>query len=318
MTFYGANITQKVKDWYSGTANNGFMIRYTDESLTDPKYNSFYTCDSTLTGYYYPSITIVCGETTLSSETYFIKNKQTGKYLDIWNGNSTSGTKVWQYSYNGTLAQQWERIYVGNGVYEFAPGTSSGGLRLDISAGADLQNQSIQVYNKNNSAAQRWRILSNGDGSYRIMPEMSSTRVLSIRGGSGSDKDDAVLATYTGSSAQQWVFESVPRSLSMVHYYDEGYNLRITNASSAISGHQTVVKNKLEEIFPSLTVTPSVYSYRSNADTCKGTVTTSNLASSCSHSPNHLTSTAMIPSRIPQKKTFNSCFLRIRVNCLQI
>ena len=99
----------------------------------------------------------------------------------------------------------------------------------------------------------------------------------------------------------RWVANATTYSFTMHHYYDSGYSTRISGAQSAITGHQTVVKNKLQEIFPGLTVSASYNSYRSNADICKNNVTAGNLAATCSHSSNHLT-TANLRSKLVSDK----------------
>jgi len=134
------------------------------------------------------------------------------------------------------------------------------------------------------------------------MPEVSSTRVLAIRGGSNaSNKNDAVLKKIDDSDLQFWEFVDVTlTTYTMEHYYDMGYEVRmktdlgLTSISSFISYNQNVVATAFKEIFPSLTVTNStIEHYRSYADDCKGTVSTSTVASlsdPCSHSPfDHLT-----------------------------
>jgi|LSQX01.2.fsa_nt_gb hypothetical protein len=51
-TFSGSDVTQRVKDWYTeAKSNDGFMIRYTSESLTNPDYNSIWTCDGSTASY---------------------------------------------------------------------------------------------------------------------------------------------------------------------------------------------------------------------------------------------------------------------------
>ena len=46
---------------------------------------------------------------------YYIKNANSGKYLDIVNGSSSDGTNVQQYQYNGSNAQKFKLVNDGNG-----------------------------------------------------------------------------------------------------------------------------------------------------------------------------------------------------------
>lgn len=58
LTFSGANLTNVVKNWYGGVSNSGFMIRYTNESLSNPDYNVFYSSDNTTSTSYMPYLLI--------------------------------------------------------------------------------------------------------------------------------------------------------------------------------------------------------------------------------------------------------------------
>ncbi len=55
--FSGTKLTNVVKDWYKNGGNNGFCIRYTDESKTNPDYNLFYSSDNTTSTSYNGDIT---------------------------------------------------------------------------------------------------------------------------------------------------------------------------------------------------------------------------------------------------------------------
>lgn len=56
--FNGTKVTNAVKGWYNNGNNNGFVIRYTDESKTNPDFNLFYSSDNTTSTSYMPTLTI--------------------------------------------------------------------------------------------------------------------------------------------------------------------------------------------------------------------------------------------------------------------
>lgn len=56
--FSGTKLTNVVKDWYKNGGNNGFCIRYTDESKTNPDYNLFYSSDNTTSTSYMPTLAV--------------------------------------------------------------------------------------------------------------------------------------------------------------------------------------------------------------------------------------------------------------------
>jgi hypothetical protein len=52
-----------------------------------------------------------------SGNSYYIKNKATGKYLDVTGAADYNGAQVQQYQGNQTKAQQWIVTYNSNGLY---------------------------------------------------------------------------------------------------------------------------------------------------------------------------------------------------------
>ena len=243
--------------------------------------------------------------TSLENGLYFIRNRENVEYhLDVLGGSSDHGTKVQRYVRNGSLAQQWLCTKLSDGSYEFTPATNRS-MRLDVLNGHDNQNQKIQIanINPNNPNAQRWWISESWGNhafyGYRLRPKVSSTRVLSIRGGSSSP-NDAVLKTFNeNDKSQEWFFIKVtPRTLKMEHYFDQGFKIWtesfLYDPYDFIANLQDASKTAYETIFPSLTVStnfpinfnanPSIYA--SSSDKCKGTTSSSPLASltdNCQH-----------------------------------
>ena len=64
---------------------------------------------------------------------YYIKNANSGKYLDIVNGSSSDGTNVQQYQYNGSNAQKFKLVNDGNGYYSILTACSKYKSGVDVS-----------------------------------------------------------------------------------------------------------------------------------------------------------------------------------------
>ncbi|MBR3961178.1 MAG: RICIN domain-containing protein [Clostridia bacterium] len=83
--------------------------------------------------------------------------------------------------------------------------------------------------------------------------------------------------------------------ITISNYIDQGYQVRFGGYSDVLT-YNSIVGAKLESIF-GLVVSSNYISHTSAADTCKintyGSVSSSNLASSCTHSSTHLTTTAL-------------------------
>lgn len=105
---------------------------------------------------------------------------------------------------------------------------------------------------------------------------------------------------YTGSSNVPYRLSvtttPLEHSYSIRSYVDEGYSIRFPNSISVVEGHMGVVKRILEQLFD-VNISCSAYAYTSFADDCKvltdGEVTTSNLYQNCTHSPTHLSTSAL-------------------------
>jgi uncharacterized repeat protein (TIGR02543 family) len=52
------------------------------------------------------------------SETYIIRSRNSNLVIDIYNGGTTEGTNIIQWSYHGGLNQQWRFEALGNGYYK--------------------------------------------------------------------------------------------------------------------------------------------------------------------------------------------------------
>lgn len=99
VTFNGTNLTNVVKGWYNG-GNNGFVIRYTDESKTNPDYNLFYSSDNTTSTSYMPTLTV----------SYFntLKIYQTERtYTNDEKGNMPEDMKYNTKTQNQLIAMKW-------------------------------------------------------------------------------------------------------------------------------------------------------------------------------------------------------------------
>ncbi|MDD4699981.1 MAG: RICIN domain-containing protein [Oscillospiraceae bacterium] len=86
-------------------------------------YNSNLSGNQTITityGSYTATFTVVIYTETEginNGHTYYLMNKQSGKFLDIYADGTVNRTKVQQYHFANCLTEQWKVTYVGNGYY---------------------------------------------------------------------------------------------------------------------------------------------------------------------------------------------------------
>lgn len=205
---------------YFAGSNFGYMLRYTDESTTNPDYNAFYSTENT-TRANRPYIKIYYGysmPTCLSANAvYSIKNAASGKYLSVFNGTDANGTNVCQLAQNNGTSQQFKLELTSEGACVLRAKCSSNGSGrvLDIAkSGGYVQNGcNVQLYNKVDAIAQEWLILAAGSG-FRIVPRTNMSLALTSYGSANGTADgksatsagNVYVGNYTGSLNQVWYF----------------------------------------------------------------------------------------------------------------
>lgn len=164
-------------------------------------------------------------------ETYFIKNKRTGKYLTAT--STSSGANIYQSNFTGSNLQkfklQYNRTSNGNTYYSFLSYSNSQ-CCLDVSGHSNIEGANIRLYtyNSNYYASQCFKLILTNSGtinSYRIMPYISSSRVLSVFAGYITSGANVELASsYLSESYQDWIFEKTandPFVISPIDIYTQ-------------------------------------------------------------------------------------------------
>ena len=161
--------------------------------------------------------------------TYTIKNKTTGKVLDVHGAGKTAGTNVQTYDGNGTNAQRWYLYDRKDGSFVIQPKCSTTCV-LDVSGGSTKAGANIQIYTNNGSAAQKYSLSSISkvenfvsSSSYVNLGNEFYAQITGV--GSGKNLADVssslVLADNAMVPAQLWKF---------VRYSDGSY--KIVNQAS--------------------------------------------------------------------------------------
>ena len=118
-------------------------------------------------------------------ETYTIASSMDEMFvLDIAGGSKLSGANTRIYYNNGTNAQKYRLIYVGDGYYMIENVNS--GKYLDLSGGMIREYQNIYQYEANYTDAQLWKITQEKDPSgyimYVIKPKGSDNYCIGVNG----------------------------------------------------------------------------------------------------------------------------------------
>ncbi len=159
---------------------------------------------------------------------YLVRNKATGKYLNVNYGTDANGTNVTQFSKDGSIEQQWritDQYYSRDTVNIFYSMCSSNGygrvldvLRTGGSASGDIVSGcNVDIWTLGDDDAQFWDISQTGpDGSYVISLWGSNLCLTSYGNGNGSgagtsstSNGNVFVSDFTGSDHQYWYFERV-------------------------------------------------------------------------------------------------------------
>lgn len=144
---------------------------------------------------------------------YFIKNKNSGKYLDVKGGKDSNKQNVQQHTFNGSNAQKWQVVHTGNGVYKLVSQVGSKKKVLDIYQRKNSNKANVEIYSDSgsNDSGRRFRIIMNDDEySYRIVSKCSNyKKAVAVADASFAQSKTVFQYNYNGSGNDEWIFEKV-------------------------------------------------------------------------------------------------------------
>ena len=140
---------------------------------------------------------------------YEIINMNSGKALDVYNGDQKISTNVDQYERNNTDAQKWIIKNCGDGYYTII--SKCNNLALDVQGGLSNRNgTNIQVYFNNGTDAQKFKlqkIEAIKADTYEIETALNANKVLDIAWGATNDGANVQLYTADNVDQQKFIFE---------------------------------------------------------------------------------------------------------------
>lgn len=129
------------------------------------------------------------GDTNLTGR-YMLRNRSSGLYLDVMNGDTNNGARIRQWTYNGSAAQQFEFSHQGEGVYIIRGVVS--GKALDIDAISTANGAKVHLWEYLGSANQRF--IAAKSGSYYQLIASHSSKAIKVAGNSAN----------SGAYVEQW------------------------------------------------------------------------------------------------------------------
>lgn len=242
-------------------------------------------------------ITIITSD--IEEGAYRIRNRSSGKYVDIFEQRITAGTNIHQWERHNGETQIWyfninsrDGYYTISNIYHSAGGAM---YCLGVQGNSTSDDTQIVLANPYGTEDTKWKVLGSYAGSYVIRPKTSiDTMALAAERWSSADGVLLKQKIYTKDQNfyDEWYLERTGGTLGVISYYDLGFDVRYTDdfgeSPLKIARVQNMVSQKLKSFF-NLSVVPLYIPYRSKADECKidkdsmGRVTEENINNPCEH-----------------------------------
>ena len=145
------------------------------------------------------------------NQTYYLRNTNSGKYLDVPDGSSTNGTDLIQYYLHGGRNQRFQLNYHSStGDYSLSPVCATN-TAIEITNASSENYAAVQIWATPSSGimdTQRFRIVADGNGAYRLLSYSSNyTKAVVVYGAETSDSAAIVQYTDNGTANSRWFFE---------------------------------------------------------------------------------------------------------------
>lgn len=160
---------------------------------------------------------------------YSIRSLNSNLCLDLPNSSTAQGTQLQQYTCNGTGAQQFDILYVGNSRYEVRNVTS--GQCVDLYSGWTVNSTAVQQYGCNQTAAQRWIITGIGDGSVQFKSAVDTSKVWDVSNVSTSPGASIWIWTNGQGLNQRWWLNPVSYAANVA---DGTYSLKNSKSGKCL------------------------------------------------------------------------------------
>ncbi|TPG40919.1 beta-1,3-glucanase family protein [Flavobacterium pectinovorum] len=173
----------------------GFQaILYQDDNFTGAStvINSDNACLNTTWNDKVTSIRILAnGTTTLGNQTFYLQNRNSNLYMDVWGASLSNGAAINQGALNSGNNQKFTFTHIADGLYKIIANHS--GQSLDVNNFNKANGAHVEQYPYNATTNQQFVLVSTGDGFYKIVARHSG-RIVEVAGAS----------TASGAVVQQW------------------------------------------------------------------------------------------------------------------
>ncbi len=146
---------------------------------------------------------VICGRS------YYIREKVSGKYLEVPGNSQTAGTAVKLASFQGENRQKWRVTDAGAGYVQLQP-VHDLTKALDVAGGSNKDNQTVDIVVRDEKAdAQKFKLLPQWRGEYQIAAKCSKDKRV-LTNAVDSTAEGAAVTIWGANDTynrQKWYFE---------------------------------------------------------------------------------------------------------------
>ncbi len=265
--YYGSLIGGQV---WSGNNYNMVDVHSNTGQLTANNFGtSTVTIRTTLDGISYSAsynITVV-----LSSGTYFLRNKTTGMYADIFEHTMSNGTEIIQEGFLGNGTQRWVFTHLGDGTFTIHSGNSTTRFYLGVKEDSTAVNQPIVLRTGTVTDGMKWKIERTSSGAFKLTPKtgIANDYVLATSTSDATSGAALIQGAYfeNESYRDEWLFQTYTLTLNL--YYDYAFAARHSNPETIISQFEAETQELFRDLFAISVQFNLQHAIYSTPDLCK-------------------------------------------------
>ena len=260
--------------------------------------------------------------------TYLLKNKQNGCYARVKNGTMANGTNAVQYSLDSTNYEKWQSS---TGYYTIKSLGSSTSYYLTVKNSASTLNQEIVLGTNASADGAKWRVFRTSSGACKLVPKTGENAggtnvdyVLAVSTTASTNNNNLIQGKYVHNTSykDEWFLRQELYHATVNSYYDNGYSVYYSESSSTsqnnINEYITNIAVRYLDLFGLAISFNSATYYLSPIDNCKGTVTSANIDTLCSHSGTCHTDRSNVISSFNNSFSGNNTTTNILWSCHKI
>lgn len=140
------------------------------------------------------------------SDSFFIRNKNSGKYLTADGNQGQNGVNVLQRNFTGGINQQWKLQRQPDGSYQIISALP-GSYRLDVSGNRDLEGANLHLW----QSSQTFRLKKTAEPYYKLETSASEAakKVVRVSNNSKASGANVEQGSFGTTGNDQWAFDPV-------------------------------------------------------------------------------------------------------------